>query len=217
MADGCLLSGPVVLEKTGTFQQQESKLFVNYTKSGNSFLGFLLVHVSRHTSSSPALRFEFFCSQPLSNLIFSHSCPFVQPQPLAFSHPPPNPHFPHSPLPLFLSQMAHMCLQAQSPNFSILKPSNFSLLTTTGQKKRGMERPGKMGFEAMVAWSCNCTVHTDRLPVVFSSQLQQRSTEHVQIAFFSPERSTTWPYLGSFVWRFKIHKSHLLLSFMVLL
>lgn len=86
MAAGCLLSGPVVLERTGTFQHRESKLFVNYTKSGNSFLGFLLVHVSRHTSSSPALRFVFFCSHPTS--YFPTPVPLYSPSLLHFlTHP----------------------------------------------------------------------------------------------------------------------------------
>lgn len=113
-----------------------------------------------------------FPPQPFSNLTSSAPSPFssshswllIQSQPPTFSRSaqisPPFPILPFlCPCPKLLTR-----LQALAPIFPIFKPNKLSLLATTSQKKRDMERPGKTGPKATVARSCNYTVQKEGRP-----------------------------------------------------
>lgn len=208
-AGDCVLSGPVP-ERTG---KNQIYLWINqilWSPHGFplSFAG--IVYKQPHVFFPALLKFDLFCSQPFQTALFLFLASHSQSQPPTFSHPAQI--STHYPILLLLSPCPKLLTHVQTLAL-IFKP-NLPLFTTTCQKKRDIKRPGKTEPKAMTAQSCNYTVQKEWCPAQadFSRYLTHscsRDLQNVLAAFFSPKRSTTWPYLGSFFWRYKVYKIHL--------
>lgn len=143
----------------------ESKLSAEYTKSTAPLMDFPLECMWAASCFPP---------QPFSDLISpAHSSPslisscsrlLVQSQPPTFSHPAQiSPHFPSLPF-LYPFPKLLTCLQALASIFLRFEQKTFSVLPTTSQKNKDIERPGKTAPKAIVAQSCSYTVQKQECP-----------------------------------------------------